>query len=239
MAETVHEDIDYFSRIAVGKNKSRKPLLWVRLCGLIGLVLVDIQGILFIPSALTYVSKFTYWSLNLTLTAYIIFFISTFTATKPTSTPRLIDKCAFFAFEIVWTSELVVTVFYWTALVWFSIPRFRAHVYLLLSGIESHAFPLFMLAADFRLNSMRFVKGHLYYALIPPLLYSLVTLILAYTNDVEPYPILTWKDWLSLVVVVVLISLLVAAFFVGYWIGERKARTPPTGDQLTSVAILT
>eukprot|EP00826_Nyctotherus_ovalis_P030661 TRINITY_DN2447_c0_g2_i2.p1 TRINITY_DN2447_c0_g2~~TRINITY_DN2447_c0_g2_i2.p1 ORF type:complete len:295 (+),score=47.32 TRINITY_DN2447_c0_g2_i2:48-887(+) len=171
-----------------------------------------------------YVIAFTQWGLFITSLTLLSLLIGVNVDSRGTS-GRLIHKLAFVLFETAWTSEVVITTVFWAILVVIAFKKvYEYNAVVIIFMIESHTLPLAMLAIDFYQNQMVFRKRHGFLVAIIPLLYAGMSILLAVKFGIHAYPILTWKDYTSLLYGGLVVLLFVLAFVAGYLIGERKHR---------------
>ena len=93
-----------------------------------------------------------------------------------------------------------------------------------LSLILDHSLPLFCLLLDYSVNSMPFIKRHLWGILTLVFLYILIDLaFVKYTGRIV-YKILNWKDYISFILAMVALILCIICFNIVYWINQKKLR---------------
>ena len=168
---------------------------------------------------LYYVIAFTQWGLF--LTSLSLFFL--FIAVNVKGKRKFIHKFAFVLFEIAWTSEVVITVVFWSILVVIDFREaYKYNAAVISFMVESHSLPLIMLSLDFYQSQMEFKKRHGLFVAILPTLYAGVSILLAAEFDIFTYSILTWRDYTSFLYGILFLFLFIFAFTLGYLIGERR-----------------
>ncbi len=175
---------------------------------------------------------FTQWGVLISWITFAFCLVSSFLPNE-TKFQAWIHKAAYVCFECAWVSQCVITIFFWLVLSWMASWLFDKLTTSIIMT-ELHAFSMCMLAFDFVMNDMRFHKPHMFLSLIPPVLYGILSATIAYTTGVYAYPVLTWKDWMSVVVVIFLIALFVACFYLGRVLGDKKG---PRDDEEPDLVI--
>jgi len=157
---------------------------------------------------------FTTWGIVMTLFTFAFLFIAIYT------TNENYHKFCFIAFEATWTAQSVITIFFWLVLSWF-FPEGFATLYMIYVNLMIHACPFLMLSIDLFITKMLFSLSHIVFVMIPPIFYMFVSIYLSLGYDIVAYPVLTWKDYSTIISVVFLVILFVGSFFVGHYIGKR------------------
>lgn len=216
------QGIDYYKLIALDIRGQKHPLLLMRILAL------TIQTALLIlaiarnqPSHL--LLMFTGWGIMISWVAMLFTTIASLIPNED-GKPRMIYKVAYGLFETAWTAQLVITVFFWVVLTPLSHTWMHLENYRVLMTTENHALAMCNLVADTLINNVQFRIPHLLFPLIVAFCYMAVGIVASYTADFVAYSILTWKDAMSVPIVLALVALFVGCFFAGQVIGKYKRR---------------
>ena len=164
---------------------------------------------------------FTHWGLMMNFIAFGFMLASSYLADQP-DWRLVMHKIAYVMFEVGWTMQCVITIFYWTLLSWNSNLGNADRV---LIAIEVHCIPILCLLADFLINKTPFQFNHIFFSIIPGILYFILNITMAYACDRIIYSILTWKNWVSLPIALGAIILFIGGFISGYYIGRKLYET--------------
>ncbi len=171
-----------------------------------------------------YLIAFTEWGLLMTTVTFVLLLFASHIKTEGRTKQR-VNCLAYVFFEISWTADVVITIVFWSILVVVDIEQARAYDFEVLAfTCETHLIPMILLAIEYYNNSVRFTKTHAVFAFTPAFLYTIVSIISSLVYDMPVYPILTWKDYKSIIFGPLIMALFAGGFLSGYLIGERKHR---------------
>ncbi len=171
---------------------------------------------------LYYLIAFTQWGLFLTALEFV-FLVAASCARVETKSGQRVCRLAYVFFEIAWTAEVVITIVFWSILVVVDFEKAQDYdLEVLIFMCESHLMPITLLSIDFYHNQMRFSKSHAILVAIPPTLYTGVSIFFSLVYDIHAYPILTWKDYKSIIFGLLIAALFAGGFMSGYFLGETK-----------------
>ena len=210
------DELDFQKELS--PNLKLKPLRTIRVIGFVFYIGLSLVCILFSQAPSSTMAFYTIWGIIMTGISCGLSLLSTYLSNESAW-----HKVAFVAFEIAFTSEIVITIFFWLVLSWFTSEVFKT-MSLIIFMLILHAFPVMILAIDFVTTKILFLGYHLIFIMIPPLLYMILSLILAFGYNIYVYEVLTWKDGLSVVMVLLLVSLFIGSFIFCYFIGKKVFR---------------
>ena len=180
---------------------------------------------------------FTQWGLVLT-SITLVFLPFSYISSQPITESK--DKClrrgrmnyiCLILYEMCWTTECLITLVFWCVLLpmligdisnWISNGGNAVLVYITIFG--AHLTPIIWLILEAIFSKFRFVPGHIWFSFGFTLLYMIVDIICTFVNGESAYPMLTYKDWLTPLVLIAFLALLIAFFLLGFWLHERKFR---------------
>jgi len=172
-----------------------------------------------------YIIAFTQWGLGITALTFILLMLSSFISHE-TNCGLGLHKTAYLFFEMAWTAEVVITTVFWTILTIVDFEQAGQYdLEVIIFMGETHLMPISLLIIEFRHNKVRFTKSHAVFVAIPPLLFTIVSIFFSYAFNIIAYPILTWKDYKTIIFGVLIAVLFAGGFLLGYWVGERKHRS--------------
>ena len=173
-------------------------------------------------SRIFYVIAYTEWGLFFTGVEFVLLTATSFFETGGILIQKL-HEAAYIMFEISWTSEFVITIIFWAVLVVVDIEKANEYdLDVIIFMCESHLIPIILISIDFYRNQMRFSKRHGIFVAIPPALFSATSAFFALVYNIIAYPILTWRDYKTIVFGLLIISMFFAGFYAGYFLGERR-----------------
>ena len=219
------EDIDFGQQIS---PKSKRLYLQIlRISAFIGQSSILILCLMVDEPTSLIPAFYTNWGIFITWIYLLVSLISMYFPNDQSKWSEKWHKTAFISFEIAWTSQHVVSVFFWGVLYWVvELPLESLGVALFI--YYSHSFGTLMLVIDFIITRIQFRKSDLVYALIPPIAYMILSISLAYAADIIAYPMLTWKDLLSVIVAAILLGMFIGSFYLGEWISRKRRMTADT-----------
>ncbi len=161
---------------------------------------------------------YTQWGLIMTLVTFIMLTISSVVGS---------DRLEYIAgklFVVAWSSECVITVFFWLILFVAAIVtnQLTDDVSTIVYNIQVHSLPMVLLFVEQRLDNIVFAKLDLLFTFIPFVPYSIISMIYAYEWDTTMYSVMNWHDWLSLGMGLVTLGLNVGGFFAGYALSQGR-----------------
>jgi len=163
---------------------------------------------------------YTTWGIIMTMLNFLFSFLSTY-FNEDSSAKVHYHKFCYVFFEIAWTSEAVITIFFWLVLTW-TLPAEAWNIRMVLVMLLLHLYPFAMLCVDFLITKMTFRVNHVLFIMIPPILYMFLSIYLSLVHDIVLYNVvLTWKDIITLFSVILLVSLFIGVFMCGYYIGKK------------------
>jgi len=163
---------------------------------------------------------YTTWGVVMTLLNFGFSFISTF-LNEDSSAKICYHKFCYVFFEATWTSEAVITIFFWCVLVWL-IPPINWTFELVFVIIILHIYPFLMLTLDLCITKMLFRKSHVLFTMIPPILYMFLSIYLSHVHNLVVYEVvLTWKDYITIYSAASLVALFVGISIAGHYIGKK------------------
>ena len=219
------DDIDYCERLT--PKQSQKILRLLRICAVVGQTFLVIETIKIMNPLYMLLCYYSQWGVVMSWIAFIFLLISSFVPNE-TNGQKLFHKISYLIFECTWTSQSVITIFFWGVLFWMvTNVIFSSGVGVSLYFIESHSFAMLMLIFDFLINKVVFHVPHFLFVMIPPIVYMILGITLSYTANFVAYEILTWKDIMSIIIAVVLVGLFVGSFYIGHLIGKKNKPSIP------------
>ena len=121
--------------------------------------------------------------------------------------------------------EILITTFFWGMLYRdFKKMSFYQSPIRQLSLVLDHLLPLFCLILDYSVNSMPFIKRHLWPIIFTVTVYICVDFAFVKLTGKIIYKILNWNDIFSFVLSIIAIIFLVIVFNVVYWINNKKLK---------------
>lgn len=204
-----------------------KRLLGIRCISLAVLIAVLIQAIIE-KEPIEFGTAYTQWGLIFSIVLFILLVIESFLRR------RWIFGFNEIAFETVWCSEIVITLFFWGGTIGLLIagkggfnPNFARLIY----SIEVHTLPLVLLYLDLRKNKYAFRWKSLPYTYIPYGPYVLTASLLSNLLGATAYPLLDWKDWVSILLCFGIIGLSTFGFFIGNKLAVKSKIVPISNSQ--------
>jgi len=218
------EDLNYLEMATLDIKKNRCILMILRSVSFVVMSCLFFQQICRNNPFDRALGFFTYWGICISWACFTFLFISTLISYKK-NTIILLFKITHIMFETAWTIQLLITIFFWGVLMpvnhgWiYTSPDYRK-----LMTVCEHAFAIIILFADLSINNMKFHIPHLIFPAIIGLCYMIMGICLSWTIGFVAYPILTWKDFLSVGCSIAVMALMVGSFFVGYYSWRLKCR---------------
>eukprot|EP01022_Parablepharisma_sp_SALTPOND_P033776 TRINITY_DN895_c0_g1_i1.p1 TRINITY_DN895_c0_g1~~TRINITY_DN895_c0_g1_i1.p1 ORF type:complete len:248 (+),score=5.68 TRINITY_DN895_c0_g1_i1:473-1216(+) len=243
MVKLFPEGLDYYSRTSFDIKGNRTPLLIIRLLGFIGQTFLFSQSILSHNPIYKAVFFFTSWGIILSWVCFGFLLCATLYP-NPKRTQFLLYKATYVLYETAWTSQVVITIFFWTVLTPMN-PKWlhSGRIHRILMVTMNHAFAIIIFLADTLINRMEFYLPHILFPGCIALGYTILGITLSYNIGFVAYPVLTWKDWISLVSAFGIIVLFTGSFIGGYYIGKLKrelfGRDETNGNALLSTKFIT
>eukprot|EP00826_Nyctotherus_ovalis_P057316 TRINITY_DN7830_c0_g2_i2.p1 TRINITY_DN7830_c0_g2~~TRINITY_DN7830_c0_g2_i2.p1 ORF type:complete len:223 (-),score=42.50 TRINITY_DN7830_c0_g2_i2:47-715(-) len=152
---------------------------------------------------------YTTWGVAMTMLAFGFSLISTF---FDDSTParKHYHKFCYVVFEAVWTSEAVITIFFWLVLTWV-IPKELWSFGMVVYMIDLHIYPFALLVVDMFMTRILFRMCHVVFIMIPPIMYMFLSIYLSLAHNIVAYPVLTWKDIITVPSAIILVALFIGS----------------------------
>lgn len=93
-----------------------------------------------------------------------------------------------------------------------------------LSLVLDHSLPLFCLVVDYSINSMPFIKRHLWGIIFTVTFYILIDFAFVKLTGKIIYKILNWNDFFSFVLSLIALIICIVIFNLVYWINNKKLK---------------
>ena len=181
---------------------------------------------------------FTQWGLVLTILTLILLIFSYLSSTlsspnqvieHPKRRVRKLNYLGLVLYEMCWATECLITLVFWAVL----MPLFAHHllnpqqkyiglVYIGILG--AHITPIIWLILEAVFNQIRFIPGHIWFPFGFTFIYMIVDIIITFADGESAYPILTYRDWLTPIVIIAFLLLLIGFWTLGFYIHEKKYR---------------
>ena len=203
-------EIDFASRIS--PQPRIKYLRIVRLIGFIVNLFVFIQ--MFVGNNVIhgFYKFYTNWGLMMTIFTFLILSISSFISSET----NILHKFAYVLFEIIWTSNCVITIFFWGVLSW-SGGAGSLGIWM----IEAHTCPMLTTIADFIGTKLLMQFNHVLFVIIPGILYMILSIVYFVVDHDVFYNIMKWDSFQTYLIVIGFIGLYVGSFSLGWFIGKK------------------
>lgn len=134
--------------------------------------------------------------------------------------------------QFSWTSNIIITIVFWGPL--YSLPELqkilKANPYIHLVMIFMHSFPILADIKEMFCTRIEYRDGDYKWTIVFLLCYGAVNIVDAYYVGAALYPLLTWKDAMSIVFVVAVIIISYSSHKGGAWLSKR----PETKETKTS-----
>ena len=157
---------------------------------------------------------YTQWGLILSL---VLFIMLAFVHTEEFEIPQ--TKYSQFTeafFEVMWCSEFVITFFFWCVLVILALIYGRPmDVSTIIYNVEVHTVPFIFLCMECKLNASTFTTSHLWFTFTPYFPYIVTAVLFSQLMNETIYPLLDWKDVVSVAICAVLALLNLLGFYIG------------------------
>jgi hypothetical protein len=137
-------------------------------------------------------------------------------------------------FEIGWMISWLVSVVFWAILFpvimihyddFSNKAKWNTGINMFIYNICVHSLPLTGMILEMIYNKMVFVPYHSLFGVLLIAIYGLLDSILTFLGYGEAYEyVLTWTNWLTVVVIVGFMGIALGAFGIGYKISQRKLR---------------
>lgn len=194
-----------------------------------GVLYLVIAVVIFIPGHDGFVFYLTNWGYVLTLVYMwyvIVYGANTLYFNHSGRLHKLLllvfrQRCVQFLFELVWTTELVITLWFWIAAVVLDLKRSGFNV---AYAIISHTVPFIFIGVENVFNGIRFRRYDFLALQLVYIPYGVLNwLCVKLKLGPSPvYPHVTWDNWATVLAIVGSELTAFLAFLVGYFIAECK-----------------